>query len=306
VKRVFVTGGSGFIGSHSLPDLMAHGFEVHAVTHRGAPLDGGGVLWHHCDLLDTAFMAGLLTEVAPTHLLHFAWYAEPGKYQQSAENARWREAGGELLRAFAASGGQRAVFAGTCFEYDLAYGECYETLTPCAPATPYGASKLALAQMVTGSPPSKISTAWGRIFHLYGPHEHPSRLVASVILKLLRGERARCTHGYQVRDFMHAKDVASAFVALLDSDVEGIVNIGSGQPASIRTLVAAIAELIRVSDLIDFDAIVPPLNDPPVLIPNVSRLRDEVGWTPRLNLKDGIAHTIDWWRTHTSAPITQA
>ena len=99
-------------------------------------------------------MAGLLTEVAPTHLLHFAWYAEPGKYQQSAENARWREAGGELLRAFAASGGRRAVFAGTCFEYDLAYGECYERLTPCAPATPYGASKLALAQMVTGSPPS--------------------------------------------------------------------------------------------------------------------------------------------------------
>jgi nucleoside-diphosphate-sugar epimerase len=160
--------------------------------------------------------------------------------------------------------------------------------------------------MVTGSPPSKISTAWGRIFHLYGPHEHPSRLVASVILALLRGERARCTHGHQVRDFMHAKDVASAFVALLDSDVEGIVNIGSGKPASIRTLVSAIAELIRVSDLIDFGAIVPPLNDPPVLIPNVRRLRDEVGWTPRLNLKDGIAHTIDWWRTHISAQITQA
>ena len=126
--------------------------------------------------------------------------------------------------------------------------------------------------------------------------EHPSRLVASVILSLLRGERARCTHGRQVRDFMHVEDVASAFVALLDSGVEGIVNIGSGKPITIRTLVFTIAESIGVPDLIAFGAIAAPLNDPPLLIPNVSRLRDEVGWAPRWTLTDGLADTVDWWR----------
>jgi nucleoside-diphosphate-sugar epimerase len=276
--------------------LAAHGFEVHAAAHRNMPQSRDDVRWYQADLLDSSTIRDLLAEVAPTHLLHLAWYAEPGKYQQSEENSRWCRAGSELVRAFAASGGQRAVFAGTCFEYDLSYGYCSEASTPCVPATPYGVSKFALAQLVAGSPPEGMSTAWGRVFHLYGPGEHPSRLVASVVRSLLRGESARCTHGRQVRDFLHVEDVASAFVALLDSRVEGIVNIGSEKPVSIRTLALMIAELIGAPDLIAFDAIVAPPGDPPLLIPRSSRIREEVGWVPRWTLSDGLAHTIEWWR----------
>jgi len=301
MKRVLVTGASGFIGRQSLPHLIERGFEVHAVAHRKRLAAGDGVRWHCADLLDGVMMRGLVAETAPTHLLHFAWYAEPGKYQQSADNARWGQAGFELINAFAASGGRRAVLAGTCFEYDPGYGYCIEALTPCVPATPYGTSKLALAQLVTGTPPAGISTAWGRIFHLYGPHEDPRRLIASVILALLRGERAGCTHGRQVRDFMHVADVAAAFVALLESEVEGVVNIGSGEPVTIGAVASAIAETIGVRQLIAFGAIAAPSNDPAMLIPDISRLRNEVGWTPRWSLNGGLADTIDWWRVGTTA-----
>jgi nucleoside-diphosphate-sugar epimerase len=298
MKRVLVTGASGFIGRHSLSHLVARGFEVHAVTHKGSLPKNGSTVWHRSDVLDGASIRELLAEIAPSHLLHFAWYAEPGKYQQSEDNLRWCQAGIELVRAFAAAGGQRVVFAGTCFEYDFAYGYCSESLTPCVPSTRYGASKLALAQLVTRFPPSTISTAWGRIFHLYGPHEHPSRLVSSVILSLLKSERARCTHGRQVRDFMHVEDVACAFVALLDSEVAGIVNIGSGEPVTIYSLVTRIAVMIKAEEQIEFGAIPALPSDPPVLIPDVRRLRDEVGWAPRFSLNDGLATTIDWWRKH--------
>jgi nucleoside-diphosphate-sugar epimerase len=301
MKRVLVTGASGFIGRHSLPHLAARGFEVHAVMHIGSLPECPSTVWHRGDLLDGAIVRELLTEVAPTHLMHFAWHAEPGKYQQSEDNLRWCQAGIALVRAFAASGGQRAVLAGTCFEYDFSYGYCSEALTPCVPSTRYGASKLALAQLVTRFPPAGVSTAWGRIFHLYGPNEHPKRLVSSVILSLLKGERPRCTHGRQVRDFMHVEDVASAFVALLDSHVAGIVNIGSGQPITIRSLVSTIAESIGLPERIDFGAIDAPPNDPPVLIPDVGRLREEVGWAPHFSLHDGLATTIDWWRTRHAA-----
>src|SRR4029077_12935796 len=111
-------------------------------------------------------------------------------------------------------------------------------------------------------------TAWGRIFHLYGPYEYPSRLVPSVIISLLKDELARCTHGRQVRDFMHVDDVASAFVALLDSDVAGIVNIGSGEPVTIRSLVTRIASTIKAEGRVEFGAISVAPNDPPVLIPD--------------------------------------
>jgi nucleoside-diphosphate-sugar epimerase len=296
MKRVLVTGASGFIGRHSLPHLATRGFEVHAVAHKGSLPECGSTVWHRGDLLDSTIMVELLAEVAPTHLLHFAWYAEPGKYQQSEDNLRWSQAGVELVRAFAASGGQRAVFAGSCFEYDFAYGYCSETLTPCVPSTQYGANKLALAQLVTRFPPGTISTAWGRIFHLYGPYEHPNRLVSSVILSLLKGERPCSTHGRQVRDFTYVEDVAAAFVALLDSDVAGIVNIGSGEPVTIHSLVTRIAAMLKAEGKVEFGAISAAPNDPPVLTPDVRRLREEVGWQPRWALEEGLASTIRWWR----------
>jgi nucleoside-diphosphate-sugar epimerase len=301
MKRVLVTGASGFIGRHSLPHLTARGFEVHAVAHRGLRPECPGTVWHLGDLLDDTSIRELLAEIVPTHLLHFAWYAEPGKYQQSEDNLHWCQAGIDLVRAFAASGGRRAVFAGTCFEYDFAYGYCSEVLTPCVPSTRYGASKLALAQLVTRFPPAGISTAWGRIFHLYGPCEYPSRLVPSVILSLLKGEPARCSHGRQIRDFLHVDDVAAAFAAILDSEAEGIVNIGSGEPVALRTVASAIAEALDAKDRIDFGAFPSSLNDPLILIPNVSRLRDELGWTPGWSLHHGIVDAIDWWRRRSYA-----
>ena len=80
--------------------------------------------------------------------------------------------------------------------------------------------KLALSQVVT-RPPGDLSTAWGRIFYLYGPGEYPSRLVPSVIGSLLHDEPARCTHGRQLRDYLHVADVASAFAAILDGKSRG-------------------------------------------------------------------------------------
>jgi nucleoside-diphosphate-sugar epimerase len=281
--------------------LLERDYEVHAVAFNGDRARLDGVQWHRADLLDPCSISHLVASVAPSHLLHFAWFAVPGEYQASEENFRWCQAGIELMQQFAAAGGRRAVFAGTCFEYDFAYGYCSENLTPCVPATRYGAAKFALAQLLTRFPPAGISTALGRIFHLYGPHEHPNRLVSSVIYSLLRGGRAQCTHGRQVRDFMHVADVADAFVELLDSDVAGIVNIGSGEPVTIHALVTRIAAMINAEGQVEFGAISAAPSDPPVLVPNVRRLREEVGWAPHFSLNHGLAHTIDWWRTRPAA-----
>lgn len=106
------------------------------------------------------------------------------------------------------------------------------------------------------------------MFFSYGPDEHPSRLVSSVTRALLTGNDTPCSEGSQRRDFLYSEDVAAAFVGLLDSAVEGPVNIASGEAVSM-----------------------------PLSFAQTHRLHDEVAWTPSVTLKAGLRRTVDWWRS---------
>jgi nucleoside-diphosphate-sugar epimerase len=296
IKRVLVTGAGGFVGRHCLPFLVDAGFEVHAVS-RGQHEDAPSIHWHALNLLDDGNSQRIIKEVQPTHLLHMAWYAEPGRYWMAPENYQWVRASLALLDAFATHGGRRVVTAGTCAEYDWHYGWCSEEVTPTTPATVYGVCKHSLCNMQEAfCREFGISSAWGRIFFLYGPHEHPSRLVSSVIRALIRKEPALCTSGEQIRDFLHVRDVASAFVAVLDSGVEGSLNIASGNSVRIREVVALIGQKLGSSDLLRLGARASAVSDPPVLLADVRRLSEVLGWRPAIGLEEGIEEAITWWR----------
>lgn len=297
MKRVIVTGATGFIGRNALAQLLANGYEVHAVSSRLSVSVKSNVNWHCVNLIDSKETTLLIEKIQPTHLLHFAWYAEPGKFWHSLENFRWLEASITLLRSFRESGGQRAVMVGTCAEYTWDDGLCIEGTTDCHPLTPYGVCKNALQEVLCSySNEAGLSSAWGRIFFMYGPNEHPARLLSSVINSLLRGEIANCTHGNQLRDFMHVEDVASAFVALLDSNVVGPVNISTGRTVSLREIVLTAAHYIGASELVAFGALSAPVGEPPILIGDNQRLKNEVGWSGQRDIALGVKQTVDWWK----------
>lgn len=301
MKRVLVTGATGCIGRHALPELVAHGWEVHAVSSRGVA-ENADIVWHEADLLDPQQVRRVTERARPSHLLHLAWYIAPGRWASAPENFAWVQASLELLRAFQREGGTRVVTAGSCLEYDWNYGYCSETRTPCAPQTAYGVCKHAL-QMLTSAftAGTDLTSAWGRVFFLYGPYEHPERLVASVVRSLLSGEPARCSHGNQIRDYLFAQDVADAFVALLDSNLTGPVNIASGQAISLREMVLRVGALLDRTNLIQFGAIPAAPTDTPLVVADITRLRDELGWRPRWSLDDGLEQTIAWWRSRMPA-----
>jgi nucleoside-diphosphate-sugar epimerase len=255
------------------------------------------VQWHSTDLLDRAKVSDLLVAIKPTHLLHCAWYAVPGKYWNARENFAWVEASLHLLEAFADNGGERVVGVGSCAEYDWSEGHCSEWATPLNPATTYGACKHAFQLLLADfSKQAKLSSAWGRLFFLYGPHEPRERLVASVIRSILMEEPALCSHGRQIRDFLHVQDAADALVALLDSAVSGPVNIASGTPVAVLDVVQEIANQLERPNLVQPGALAASENEPPLLLADVTRLRDEVGWSPRYDLAGGVGDTINWWK----------
>lgn len=295
MKRVLVTGATGFIGRNCLPVLRRTGYEVHAVSGSPTTQDADGAIhWHYANLQKSDEVVALVQKVKPSHLLHLAWYAIPGKFWTASENFDCVQATVGLMRVFRDQGGQRFLGAGSCAEYDWTFELCQEASTPCRPTTLYGAAKYCTQLLLDAwSRQTGMSSAWGRIFFLYGPGEYPSRLVPSVINSLLNGEPARCTHGEQVRDFMHVEDVAAAFVALLDSDVQGVVNIASGAPLPIKDVIYTIADQLGLRELVQLGAIPANAADPPILIAGIGRLRDEVGFKPRYSLKNGIALTVE-------------
>ena len=296
LKRVLLTGAGGFIGRQCLGRLVEAGYEVHALSRAERKIESG-VHWHSADLFESGGAERLLDKVRPTHLLHLAWYAEPSHYWTAAENFQWVRASLTLLQAFAAQGGQRVVMAGSCAEYDWRHGWCSEAVTPLTPMTIYGTCKHSLQAMLAAySQQYGLSSAWGRIFFLYGPHEHSSRLVSSVIHSLLKGQAAECSNGTQIRDFLHVTDVASAFVALLNCEIQGPVNIASGEAITIRDIVSRIGEKLGRVDLLKIGARSIPVEEPPLLLADVQRLNGEVGWRPALSLNAGLDATIDWWR----------
>jgi nucleoside-diphosphate-sugar epimerase len=298
MKRVLVTGATGCIGRHILPGLLATGWEVHGVSSRDREQAAGPVRWHRAELLDASQTESLVATVRPSHLLHLAWYIAPGKWAMAPDNLRWVRASLNLLQSFQAHGGTRVVTAGSCLEYDWHYGYCAEERTPCQPHTIYGTCKHALQLLTTAHAASTgMSSAWARIFFLYGPYEHPARLVASVIRSVLDGEPAKCSHGLQIRDYLFVQDVADAMVALLESDVSGPINIASGQAITLRDIVTRAGTLLGRPELIQLGAIPAAATDTPLVVADTAQaVRLLPSWRPKVSLDEGLQRTIDWWR----------
>jgi nucleoside-diphosphate-sugar epimerase len=300
--RIFLTGATGFIGSHVARLLVRHGHEVHALVREDSDptriadvvsqlrrVDGDLTAWDP--------LGARLQQIRPEVCLHLGWYVEPGKYLGSRTNLDMVAATLRLATLLADVGCRRFVGLGTCFEYDTARGYLAED-SPLGPVHLYSACKAGLALMLEQlGAATGMGIAWARLFYLYGPFEDERRLVASVIRALLRGEEARTTAGAQVRDFLHVEDVASALWALAQSAGVGPVNIGSGQPVTVRELVTRIGQIVGRPELVRLGGLPYTPQDPMFVCANNDRLTSATMWQPRYTLDEGLRQTVEWWRS---------
>jgi nucleoside-diphosphate-sugar epimerase len=288
MARVLLTGASGFVGREVATQLVAAGHEVHALGRRAPTVSG--VVHHAVDLLAGA---PELRQVGATHLIHAAWYAEPGKFWNAPENCDWVAASLRLARTFADAGGHRMVVAGSCAEYGWdrpVFSE--ETLGP-PPQTLYGQAKRSLFELMTAAAPLLgLSLAWGRIFIPYGAHEDARRLLGTLIAARAEGRPAEFSTGEQIRDFIHVADVGAALVRLIESGVAGPVNIGSGVGTSVQAFVEEAATIAGYAHRIKLGARPMRADDPASLVADVTRLTDLIGFRPRHTLSSGLAEAL--------------
>lgn len=295
MKRVLVTGASGFFGRHCLDDLNARGYEVHACSRNIT--DQVDVTWHGVDLMRRGAASDLVNRVRPTHILHFAWDVSAG-FWTAPDNISWAAMTLEMVRTFHLSGGERFVAAGTCAEYDWTCKNDYmHESANRNPSTLYGEAKDSARRLIESySKQTGLSFAWGVLFLSFGSHERAERLVPSIIRNLLAGREAKTTTGSQIRDLLDSRDVAAAFSALVDCAVEGCVNIASGKPVALREVIEWLGEITGRPDLLELGAVPMRPNEPLRLVADVTRLREEVCFAPQISLYRGLEDTVNWWR----------
>ena len=302
--RVLLTGATGFIGSHTAHELIERGHDVLALMRPESDTERlNGILGRStridCDLLAPT-LPSLQNHPADV-LLHLAWYCHPSDYRSSAQNTQWPSASMRLLEAAAKAGCKRVLMAGTCFEYASGRGVFAES-DPIVPLNLYAASKHALHIMAESFCRAHgIELVWARPFYLYGPQENANRLVPYVINKLLNSQPCPLTKGEQVRDFLHVRDVASAFCDAVLSRVEGPLNIGSSEPVTVRDIAVEIGSQTGRTELLQLGAQPYLPNEPPFLCADNSKLKRETSWSAHYALKAGIADSISWWRSQRAA-----
>ncbi len=307
-RRVLVTGASGCIGSVCARQLVEAGYDVHGTSRSDNHPEIEGVTWHQVDLVAPDEASKLIAGVAPTHLMHMAWHMAAGNWQASGgdEHLAWVRATSEMVQAFhrqADGRGQRVVCAGSGTEYDWNLDTYPETATR-EPASFYGRAKTSTGDLLMGyAELEELSLVWARIFFMYGGPENPRRLVPSVITNLLQGKEAQTSDGTQIRDFLYVEDIASAFRALLESDITGAVNVASGDGVALRTIIETIGNLTGQSDNLAIGAIAQAPGDTPKVVADTSRLRS-IGWEPAFDLEAGLGATIDYWQSRIDAGET--
>lgn len=301
MKRLLITGASGFVGRHCVKIAVERGYEVYAVTsgksniHESVVYDN--LQWITANLLDPKNISDLMQQISPSHILHTAWVTDHGSYWTSPTNLDWLAFGTRLSRLFAECGGERFVSVGTCAEYDWSHGFMVEGLTPENPATFYGKIKLAHHHtLMAASSQLGFSASTGRIFFAYGPYENPSRFIPSLSKALALGSEAAMGTGEYFRDFMHVQDVANGLLFLLDSHLTGSCNISSGRPYRLIDIGQELAEVSGKPDLLKPGSMISSKYEPPMIVGCNAKLIS-TGWSPTINLRQGLHDAYAWWAT---------
>jgi len=321
---VLVTGGAGYIGSHTVRELQKLGRKVvvydnlsrgHREAVQGAPLVVG-------DLLDFERLEKIIREYEVTSVIHFAADSQVGESMVHPEKYYFNNVTGtlNLLKAMKNNGVKRIVFSSSAATYGEPEAVPITEDLPKNPTSVYGRTKWMMEQIM-----NDYDKAYGlkyialRYFNAagadpdadIGEDHHPETHLIPIIMQVLLGKRESVSifgvdyptpDGTCIRDYIHVTDLASAHILALDALENGkessVYNLGNGNGFSVKEIIDTV-EKVTGKKVPRVEAERRP-GDPAVLIASSQKIMKELGWKPKFNRIEQIIETA--WRWHESHP----
>ena len=304
--KVLITGVGGFIGSNLAAEHLTQGHQVVGIDNfstgnhenlkdlQGLSLIEGGVSESQSKVPDDVNI-----------VYHFASPASPEKYMALAMNTMEVNTGGTLsMLQFCKRTGARLVFASTSEIYgdplvSPQTEDYWGNVNPIGPRSVYDESKRFGETLVAHfQREENIDAGIVRIFNTYGPNMDPfdGRVVSTFIRQALKREPFTVFgDGSQTRSFCYIDDLVRGIVAMGLSNHPGPINIGNPRESSLLELAEMVTKVVGGSGEMEFKPL--PEDDPKTRNPDIQRAIDILGWSPIVEIEDGILRTAEWMRS---------
>jgi nucleoside-diphosphate-sugar epimerase len=296
-KRVLITGGLGFVGSHLSEKLNEYGAKVFIIDNKEKH-EGTLVNFKRCDITEPSQLAAIITDISPEVVFHLAANINrASNFDMLYDMIDINLAG--TLNLFAAltrvASLRSIVVAGTCEEYGVNEVPFQENLKE-NPVTPYSFSKVCttyLAKMACNV--YQLPVIVLRATLAYGPGQGETMFIPSLIKTLLRDEDFLMTAGEQTRDFIYIDDLLNGYLkaGMLKGHCGEVFNIGSGRGCRIKEVARLIASAMNKEHLLQIGAKEYRPSEIMSYRADISKARNVLDWYPTVKIEEGLERTIE-------------
>ena len=303
MKRVLLTGASGFVGANLARRLLRDGHEVHLLLRPGynpwrLSEIMGDVRLHLAALEDGPGVAGVVQRVRPEWVFHLATHGAYSSQTDVVEIATTNVLGTiHLVEACLKADVEAIVNTGSSSEYgakDHAPAEA-EPLEPNSHYAVTKASATLYCQYTARRTGVRLPTL--RLYSVYGPYEEPTRLIPTLLRRALAGELPPLVSPETARDYVYVDDAVEAYLLAATQagrEPGAVYNVGTGVQTTLREVVALTRRLLNVPAEPQWGTMPGRIWDTEVWVSDPRKIQHDLGWMPRVSLEEGLQRFAGW------------
>ena len=303
-KKVLITGGGGFIGSHLVKRMLAEGAKVFVIERKDSNLwrikkEEKELSIYSGDIRHATQVDKFIKGAQPDYVFHLAAYGVDSEQRQYITAAEVNIMGTlNILNSLKDIGCEKFINMGSCAEYGDYKEVMYEEMKP-IPVSIYGSTKACstiLSHQIAYENNMSIVTL--RPFGIFGEGEETHKIFCHIIMSIIENKEVKLTLCEQYRDYCYVENIVDGLMmAAVDKNIKNeIFNIGSGESYPLKHYVNLIFKNIDTKMKPIYGAIQYRKNEMWNPKPDINKIKKMLNWKPRISLEEGLVRTIHWFK----------